>query len=187
MEEVKICAIRNCELPKYAKGLCQKHYARNYKYGNPYYTTRIVGENRNKNPVYKVYHAMLDRCKNPDNKFYSYYGGRGIRVCKRWQGLNGFTHFVRDMGERPEGLTLERTDNSKGYSPTNCRWATYSDQQYNQRVPVTNTSGHKGVSLFKATGKWSAYMHVNKRRKHLGYYDTMEEAVKAREKAEGKR
>lgn len=89
------------------------------------------------------------------------------------------------MGARPKGLTIDRRDNDKGYSPTNCRWATYSDQQYNQRIPVTNTSGYKGVSLFKATGKWSAYMHIDKKRKHLGYYDTMEEAVKARKKAEG--
>lgn len=185
MSGVKICTIRNCGLRIHAKGWCQKHYARNYKYGSPNYTTRVVGENRSQNPVYKVYHAMLDRCKNPDNKYYSYYGGRGIRVTKRWQGLNGFANFVKDMGERPEGLTLERIDNGRGYSPTNCKWATHSDQQYNQRIPVTNTSGCKGVSLFKATGKWQAYMHINRKRQHLGYYETMEEAVKARREAEG--
>lgn len=143
-----------------------------------------MGEGRSKNPLYKVYHAMLDRCYNSNNKFYSYYGGRGIRVCKRWQGATGFTNFSNDMGERPEGLTLDRTDNDKGYSPGNCRWATHSQQQYNQRVAITNTSGYKGVSLFKKTGRWQAYIYIAKKRVHLGYYETVEQAAKARKRAE---
>ncbi len=179
-----LCEMRGCPSHQFVKGYCQKHYGRLWRTGDPRLTSRIVGENRSKNPVYKVYHAMLDRCKNPNNKYYAYYGGRGIRVCKRWQGLYGFTHFMQDMGERPDGLTLERINNEKGYSPTNCMWATHSQQQYNQRIAVTNTSGYKGVSLFKKTGKWQAYIYLKRKRVHLGYYETKELAAKARKRAE---
>lgn len=163
-----------------AKGLCDKHYARNYQHGNPHIVSRIVGENRTAHPLYKSYHAMLDRCYNSNNKFFSYYGGRGIDVDERWRGLYGFTHFIEDMGAKPKGMTLDRKDNDEGYSPGNCVWATRSEQQYNQRTSKTNTSGHKGVSLFKKTGKWQAYMHIKGKRIHGGYHDTMEQAIAAR-------
>lgn len=182
----KICSIVDCGTVVEARGYCMKHYARWRNNGDPLKVLKVVGENRTKHPLYKQYHAMLDRCKNPNNTAYAYYGKRGIKVCKRWQGLDGFTHFIEDMGEKPENLTLDRRDNSKGYNPENCYWASRSQQQYNQRTSVTNTSGRKGVSLYKATGRWSAYLHVNKKRVHLGYYKTMKEAVKARKEAEDK-
>jgi len=143
----------------------------------------VYGENRTKSPLYKSYHAMLDRCQNPNNKYYSYYGGRGITVCDEWKGLNGFSQFLNDMGKRPKGKTLDRVDNSKGYSVENCRWATRSQQQFNQRTPITNTSGFKGVSLYKANGRWTAQIYIKGKKKHLGYFGTIEEAIKARRKA----
>jgi hypothetical protein len=182
----RVCSIVGCGVATEARGYCEKHYARLRKHGDPLVVTRVVGENRTKNPLYKAYHAMLDRCKNPNNTAYAYYGGRGIKVCKRWQGTQGFSNFLEDVGEKPKNLTLERRDNNKGYNPKNCYWADRSQQQYNQRISVTNTSGHKGVSLYKATGRWSAYLHINKKRVHLGYYKTIKEAVKARKQAEVK-
>jgi hypothetical protein len=180
------CSIVNCGAATEARGYCIKHYARWRNNGDPLVVKKVVGENRTKNPLYKPYHAMLDRCKNPNNTHYEYYGKRGIKVCKRWQGTQGFSNFIEDMGERPDGLTLERRDNSKGYNPQNCYWATKSQQQYNQRISITNTSGYKGISLYKATGRWAACIYVNKKRIHLGYYKTITEAVKAREEAETK-
>ena len=59
-----------------------------------------------------------------------------------------------------------------------------SQQQFNQRAPVTNTSGYKGVSLFKKTNKWTAYIHVKGKKKHLGYFNSKEDAIKARKTAE---
>ena len=79
-------------------------------------------------PTVKSWRAMISRCCNPANRGYIRYGGRGISVCERWFE---FSNFLADMGERPEGKTLERIDGSKGYCPDNCRWATPQEQQQN--------------------------------------------------------
>ena len=80
--------------------------------------------------AYQIWQQMRDRCSNTGNKRYSSYGGRGITVCERWAS---FENFFADMGEKPDGLSLDREDNSKGYSPDNCRWATLEQQSNNTR------------------------------------------------------
>lgn len=73
---------------------------------------------------------MLSRCENPNVPAYKNYGGRGITVCASW---HSFANFLRDMGERPAGLTLDRKNNEKGYYKRNCRWANWEVQQNNRR------------------------------------------------------
>ncbi len=80
-------------------------------------------------PTYKIWSYMKDRCLNPNNQRFVSYGGRGITVCDRWLS---FENFLADMGERPEGMSIDRIDNNKGYSLENCRWATNKQQQRNK-------------------------------------------------------
>lgn len=97
--------------------------------------------------VYSVYDAMKQRCRNPKNAHYASYGGRGITVCDRWLGVDGFTNFLADMGPRAHGATLERKDNNGSYCPENCCWADRKTQSRNTRTTVFLTLGELRLPL----------------------------------------
>lgn len=81
-------------------------------------------------PTHRTWDHMIQRCTNPNSDGYADYGGRGITVTDRWLS---FDSFLSDMGRRPDGTTIDRIDNTKGYEPGNCRWATAAQQTRNTR------------------------------------------------------
>lgn len=93
--------------------------------------------------TYNVWRSMVKRCTNNKDLAWHNYGGRGITVCKRWKN---FDFFLEDMGEKPKGLSLDRTDNNKGYSKENCRWVNSAQQSRNRRNSMYYT--HKDKKYF---------------------------------------
>lgn len=89
-------------------------------------------------PAHYTWRSMVARCTNPNHKAYNQYGGRGITVCERWMK---YENFLKDMGVPPEKMSLDRIDNNRGYEPTNCKWATKSEQQKNKTTTKLYTNG----------------------------------------------
>jgi hypothetical protein len=108
-----------------------------------------------KSKVYTCWISMIQRCYNPNRDGYKNYGGRGIKVCERW---HTFENFYNDMGDCPEGLTLDREDNNKDYTPENCRWATNKEQSNNTRRNHRVT--YKGET--KTLSQWAQDLGINK-------------------------
>ncbi len=88
-------------------------------------------------PTYNVWQHILQRCNNTKNKSYKNYGGRGIKVCKRWR--NSFENFYSDMGDKPKNKSIDRIDNNGDYKPSNCKWSTAKEQCSNTRKNIKVT------------------------------------------------
>lgn len=136
----------------------------------------VDGYHIRQHPLYFVWANMLSRCNNPDEGSYHNYGARGIAVCERW---HHFANFAADMMPTYcPGLTIERMDNNAGYSPSNCTWATRSDQCVNRRVFSNNTSAFTGV--VRSGRSWVARFDYEDVRYNIGWFETKEEARDAR-------
>lgn len=107
-------------------------------------------------PTYSCWGSMISRCNNPRQVGFKYWGGRGITVCERWRN---FENFLADMGERPDGMTIERIDNNGNYEPSNCRWATYTEQNRNRRGTKIIEYGGKQMPI----SAWADTVGISRR------------------------
>jgi hypothetical protein len=175
------CNLEGCDRKQRAKGFCSRHYTQ-FRKGKLGDTIEIKQDGRTSHPLYNGWRGMKQRCFDVNSTQFKYYGGRGITVCERW--LNSFAAFLEDMGERPKNHTLDRINNDGNYEPSNCRWASQTEQNINKGMQTNNTSGVKGVYWSKVANKWSAKITVNKKHIHLGVFSKKEDARKARKEAE---
>lgn len=133
--------------------------------------------------LYSIWSAMIGRCHNKNSNIYYKYGAKGIVVCDEWKDdFESFLLWSIGNGYK-EGLSIDRIDGEKGYSPFNCRWVDNYVQASNKGIKETNTTGYTGVCP-RHDGKFRAYISKNGKRKHLGAFDTVEEAASARKEAE---
>jgi hypothetical protein len=128
--------------------------------------------------LYRVWTDIKNRTLNPKNKDYIDYGGRGINICEEWLDLHNFYNWAMSNGyEENKGLSIDRIDNNENYCPENCRWTTRTIQSRNQRLYKNNSSGYKGVSYDKTTGKYRVKICVKGKQIHLGYFQTAVEGA----------
>ena len=123
-----------------------------------------------RHPLYRKWQSIKNRCYNPNNSNYKYYGGRGIKICKEWvDNPTEFIIWAFVNGWKPE-LEIDRIDNDGDYSPENCQFVTHSVNTVKKRLlSKNNTSGYRGVT--KLGKKWRARITINGKRKSLGLFD----------------
>lgn len=147
-------------------------------------------DNRKRNHLYSVWREMNRRCYSPNNCNYHKYGAKGIRVYEEWKracdgGKDGFKNFEKwalNNGYKP-GLTIDRLNPYKNYSPDNCRWVDYYNQNNKLTIKEKNTSGYVGISR-NSHGRegWRVRISAFGKRIQIGIYKEKKEAVEARNK-----
>jgi len=129
--------------------------------------------------LYGIWLAIKKRCYCENFAQYQNYGGRGIKVCRKWRNNPKiFYNWAITHGWK-EGLTIDRINNDLGYRPSNCRFVTRIINNKNKGTYKNNTSGYKGVVFHKASNKYTAQPIIKGKRKYLGLFNTAEEAAEA--------
>lgn len=150
----KKCKEHDCDEDAVSLGYCRLHYRRFHVHGTTKQTRSKNGLHKQYHSEYNSYSAMLSRCYILSNPSYNRYGGKGIKVCDRWRGPYGFENFIKDMGRKPNYdklpsgfplYSLDRVNNSKSYSPNNCKWSTTREQAINRKkknTPFASLTGY---------------------------------------------
>jgi len=126
-----------------------------------------------RSPTHNSWRAAKERCHNPQSSKYPFYGGVGITMCDRWR--NSFAEFLVDMGERPQGHTLDRIDQCKGYEPGNVRWATAMEQSVNRGTTRLHRWGGTWMTIREVSE--AAGVPFNSLRKAIRKHRTIQSAV----------
>lgn len=119
---------------------------------------------QSKTRLYKTWQGMKKRCENPNDKRYTDYGGRGVKVCEEWHEFSNFYEWAIKNGYNEE-LTIDRIDNMGNYEPSNCRWATNKEQANNRRSNVYITIGNTTKTLTE----WCKILQVDYRKVEARY------------------
>lgn len=133
--------------------------------------------------LYKIYGAIIQRCKNPNNEAYKYYGLANITICKEWENdFKLFYNWSLANGYK-DNLTIDRIDTKGNYEPSNCRWVNRTVQQQNTRlIWKHNKSGYRNIYWHSANKKWAVCFSIKNKHKHIGVYDDIQEAILVRNK-----
>lgn len=175
----KLCKVDGCSRTAVSTGFCSMHHGRYYRTGDPNKISRTYGDGYKGTPEHNSWAAMKQRCLNKNTKYYSNYGGRGIKVCDRWlEKPYGFRNFLTDMGKKPgPSYSLDRIDSNGDYCPENCRWADRITQNSNRRF---GKCGSKVPGVWKYNDKyWCASIGKNGKT-IVKYAKTEKEAIAKR-------
>ena len=165
-----------------SKDYCTLHWQRIRRNGTLELQIAYKGPRKDYPREYKTWESMRERCLSEKCPMYKHYGGRGITICNRWQGPNGFANFIKDMGPRPgPKYSIDRINVNGDYEPDNCRWATYAQQACNKR----NNSPCPGVNWYPRTNRWVVRYRANGKelKRYIKDYDS---AVRQRKEWEEK-
>lgn len=166
------------ETPRFLKGMCYACYQKAVRHEkNPNARWNAPKDHRSTEPEYESWRGMHGRCRNDKR-----YVAKGIKVCERWSGPQGYDHFIEDMGRKPDydksttgarskaKWTIDRIDNDGDYSPENCRWANRAEQALNR----STTSENPGV--YKHGNGWEARIQ-KAGKQYREYFEESEDAV----------
>lgn len=141
---------------------------------------KIHGESKTR--LYSIWHGIMTRCYNKNAINYKFYGKLGTKVTDEWHDFITFKQWAVSNGYE-KTLTIDRINTKDNYYPENCRWVTYTKQAQNRKIRKDNNAGYSGINMVKS-GKWRVRISIDGKRKQIGNFDSLDDAIKAKKRAE---